>query len=437
VLNWLLLPLSVIVGWAAAVIMFFGPAVVISNIAVLLTIGVGAGLLATWLAARMALRPAGLRHSDATAIGIAVFGMAILAVASAGTIFDRLPSTVSAQQMPPIPAGMHYWNLSTGSHLAYLEVPAKGEAQATPVILVGGGPGEEDVADTSGTEFFGQLSQLGYDVYFYDQIGSGLSARLDNPADYTVGRHVADLEAIRQSIGARQLILMGSSWGGTLVANYMASHPSSVAKAVFTSPGPMNEAEWPQSGSVTSRLTKSEQEQADALIPRNPRFVAWYVLGSINPRAAHNMVSDQEGDAFLDTFLQIVLRATVCDPAHLPNQTSQGTGLYDNMFTTRDAQSTHPGVNPRTVLASNQTPSLILTGGCNYVDWAVTWQYRTTLPNSTLVCYPHAGHEIYRDEPDLYLETIRSFLQDTSLPVQPWTSAAPCTTKLGTPRELG
>ena len=48
----------------------------------------------------------------------------------------------------------------------------------------------------------------------------------------------------------------------------------------------------------------------------------------------------------------------------------------------------------RTQLASDHIPALILTGGCNYIDWAPTWQYKTTLPDSTLVCFPDAGHVI-------------------------------------------
>src|SRR5260370_17716343 len=104
--------------------------------------------------------------------------------------------------------------------------------------MVGGGPGEEDVADTSQTQFFGQLAREGYDVYFYDQIGSGLSARLADPGQYTLARQVADLEAIRARIGAQQVILMGASWGGTLVATYMATYPHNVAQAVLPAPPP-------------------------------------------------------------------------------------------------------------------------------------------------------------------------------------------------------
>jgi pimeloyl-ACP methyl ester carboxylesterase len=65
----------------------------------------------------------------------------------------------------------------------------------------------------------------GFDVYAYDQIGAGRSARLADVKAYTVARHVADLEAIRTTIGAEKIVLIGNSWGGTLAANYLAAHP--------------------------------------------------------------------------------------------------------------------------------------------------------------------------------------------------------------------
>jgi proline iminopeptidase len=416
--------LAVIAGWAAAVIVFFAVAGISSSIPVLLAAAVCACLLVTAGACLLVARLARVIRTGRYPACTSLAGTALLAVACSATVLQPLPSTPGARQAPIAPAGVRYWDLPTGSRLAYLELPARRRARPDPVIFVGGGPGEEDVADTSQTQFFGQLARLGYDVYFYDQLGSGLSERLADPAGYTVARQVADLEAIRERIGARQVILLGSSWGGTLAASYMASHPHDVAKAVFTSPAPIDFAQWPDFGSVTSRLPPAQRQRADALIPGDLRFLAWYGLGLISPTAAHHLVPDAEADAFFSTFLRLADPGTVCDPARLPHQPQTGNGLYDNIFTTRNAQHTH--ADTREILASDHTPALILTGGCNYINWGPTWGYKTTLPDATLICFPDAGHVIYLDQPRPYLAAIQAFLLGKPLPMRARTTSRPC-----------
>jgi proline iminopeptidase len=428
--SWLLMALSVILGIGGTVAAFFGTAFLLDSSSVLFVVAISVGFLITaggaWIAARMLT----WKRPGRIALGVGAATMLVLVLITKLSILQPLPSTPAARQPPPVPAGVHYWQLRTGSHLAYLEVPAQGRARATPIIMVGGGPGEEDVANSSETQFFGQLARAGYDVYFYDQIGSGLSARLADPGQYTLARHVADLEAIREQIGARAVILMGASWGGTLVATYMATYPQHVAKAIFTSPAPINEAEWSVNDSPASRVSAAAQQQYHNTL-YTPRFITWYLLGLINPEAAHTLVSDREADAFFNTFVQIISPGTVCDPAHLPKGQVQGYGFYDNIFTTTDAQHRLGNVNPRTRLSSNHTPTLILTGACNYVPWAVTWQYKATLPNSILLYFPHAGHVVYLDQPDLYLACIRAFLLGTPLPLHPWNTAQPPATLQG------
>ncbi len=129
-----------------------------------------------------------------------------------------------------------YWNLLTGSRIAYsLYEPQAGvPVKADPVVFVHGGPGLRTF-DTDHA-FYRQFTQDGFRVYLFDQVGSGLSGRLLHATDYPVERQVADLEAIRQQIGAERLILIGHSWGGTLIAHYAAAHSEHVAKLIFHSP---------------------------------------------------------------------------------------------------------------------------------------------------------------------------------------------------------
>ncbi|MEV4356383.1 alpha/beta fold hydrolase [Nonomuraea sp. NPDC049625] len=57
------------------------------------------------------------------------------------------------------------------------------------------------------------LAAAGFDVYAYDQLGAGRSTRLSDVTGYTVARHVADLEAIRRTIGADRIVIVGQRTG--------------------------------------------------------------------------------------------------------------------------------------------------------------------------------------------------------------------------------
>jgi proline iminopeptidase len=270
-------------------------------------------------------------------------------------------------------------------------------------------------------------------VYFYDQIGAGLSARLADPAQYTLARDVADLEAIRVQIGAQQMILFGGSWGGTLVSNYMAAYPQYVAKAIFMSPAPINWFEWPNfTPGAVSRLNSTAQQQANQLFS-TPSYELWNWLVLINPKAALSIVSNQEADAFFNYYLQLTSPGLVYDPSHESNQSVTGSGLYDNILTGNNAASINPKVNPITILSKDSTPTLIMTGSANFISWAPTYEYKIVFSNSTLLYFQDAGHVIFLDQPQLCYQSIQAFLQGTSLPIQPWTTYKTPSTYTGPP----
>ena len=134
-------------------------------------------------------------------------------------------------------ANIRWWNLSTGSRIAYTLLPAKGPKQPYPIIYLQGGPGGS--VDEGLIRMMEPLSECGYDVYLYDQIGSGWSDRLADIRSYTADRHKRDLEAIVQTIGAEKVILLGQSWGAILAALYTADNSRHVASLILTGPGPI------------------------------------------------------------------------------------------------------------------------------------------------------------------------------------------------------
>jgi proline iminopeptidase len=135
----------------------------------------------------------------------------------------------------PAVAGQAFWQLDTGSRIRHVHLAARGSRRPYPVVFLHGGPGVPEMAGDAA--YLRPLSDDGFDVYVYDQLGSGRSTRLPDPTGYGVDRDVADLEAIRDRIGAERMILVGHSYGTDLAARYLARHPDHVARLVLLSPG--------------------------------------------------------------------------------------------------------------------------------------------------------------------------------------------------------
>lgn len=150
-----------------------------------------------------------------------------------------------------IPSG--YWDLSTGSRIAYYKYGEESN-EKYPFIIIHGGPG----APVLGEEHFvHNLSKLGYKSYQYDQLGGGKSSRLNNCKKYTLARQVDDLEEIRKTIGAKKVNIICHSFGGTLSSNYIAKYPNNVDNCIFISPGNI----WSGDKSIVQLTDEGSKDQ--------------------------------------------------------------------------------------------------------------------------------------------------------------------------------
>jgi proline iminopeptidase len=302
-------------------------------------------------------------------------------------------------------ASTQYWDLSTGSRIAFTLIQAQGSKKATPIIYLHGGPGGP-ISD-SNIKSLTPLSQDGYDVYLYDQIGGGLSDRLDKIEAYTADRHKRDLEAIIQKIGAEKVILLGQSWGGILATLFAADHPEQLEKLIFSCPGPI----------LPFRPELKSQIAPDSLQLREPIFsnaqgnretsnLRTRAMSYLATAFGVKLASDEEADDFYTFQSSKVNKSVVCDTTKFPQSTGGG-GFYVSI---RTVQSFYDIPDQRSKLKAVRCPVLVLKGQCDNQKWGFTKEYLDIFPNSHLVMIPHAGHAIAFEQPDLYLQTIRDFL---------------------------
>ncbi|WP_242882379.1 alpha/beta fold hydrolase [Actinomadura litoris] len=374
-----------------------------------------AAALVAGAAAYLGGRLARTRRRRLLAVLVAASMTGIAAVAGHLLVFRPLGFTAT-----PLPAqDTRYWRLSTGSRIAYTRTPAHGRPRPEPVVRLHGGPGTPGAGPD---DLDRALAASGFDVYTYDQLGSGRSQRLADPRGYTVARQVADLEAIRRRIGAGRLILAGSSWGATLAAAYLAAHPGSVARVVFTSPGALWAREWERSGEgeIWDRLSPAQRERMDDLENR-PQLVAWSLLMAVNPRSAHALLPDGEIDPLFDELLSSVGSAATCHPGRPLHEAVSRSGFYSNQMTSEDALKVP---DPRPALRRAAAPALVLRGQCEFKRWEIAREYRDAIPGARLVQVPGAGHVIDAERPELYRDTVVAFLTGRPLPLPPYTGQA-------------
>jgi len=97
-----------------------------------------------------------------------------------------------------------------------------------PVVILHGGPGLSDYTESLADELVD-----GYTVFRYQQRGLPPS-KTEGPFD--VASHVSDFVAVLDAIGARQVFLVGHSWGGHLAIHVAATHPDRLLGLVVVDP---------------------------------------------------------------------------------------------------------------------------------------------------------------------------------------------------------
>ena len=303
--------------------------------------------------------------------------------------------------------GTKYWNLSTGSRIGYTFMPAKGVRKSSPVLFLQGGPGGFITDKNIG--LLGQLSDDGYDVYLYDQIGSGHSARLNDITEYTADRHKKDLEAIVAEIKADKVILIGQSWGTILATLYVADNPSKVEKVVFTGPAPIapfnNDAlQQPAPDSLDLKEPVFNNRDAN-LKANNLRTRAASFMAAVNGK---KLMTDKEADDF-QTYLNSQLnKATVANPDNaVPAQA--GGGYYAQIMTYNSLLLQTKDPRPR--LKRLAIPTLVIRGQYDNQKWGAAKEYLDLFPNHKLVLVKNAGHSVATEHPEIYVNEIRSFLK--------------------------
>lgn len=264
------------------------------------------------------------------------------------------------------------------------------------LVMIHGGPGMDlgyMAAD------FAPLAAR-HRLLFYDQRGGGRSEHLrDDPALFTMARHVADLEALRQRFGLARMTLVAHSFGPVIAASYAIAHPDRVARMIFLGPVPPRAGEfWERYGAVLDgRLTADERAELarleDAMIhgadPAAACRAYWAI--AVKPRlVSPELASRLRGDFCGAGGDAIRAGMGVAGP-----RTLEALGAWDL----------------RAGLRAVPAPTLILHGEADAIPMDLVEEWTTALPAARLVKVAGSSHFPYVERPDLVWPAIEAFLQ--------------------------
>jgi proline iminopeptidase len=298
------------------------------------------------------------------------------------------------------------WQLRTGSTISFTFIPSSFiEHQTYPIIYLHGGPGgaiTKRVIDD-----LKPLSNFGFDLYFYDQVGSGNSTRLSNITEYTVQRHIDDLYEIIKNINSRKVILLGQSWGSVLAAAYLAQHPETIDKIIFTSPGPIypinkTEINIPAPDSIKIRKPLYTNREANT----SSSNIHISTIKFFATRFGKKIASDNEVDEFADFLDSKIYKSALCDTSvKLSNR--GGNGYYASIMTYK---SLFQLKDFRAKIRGMKIPVLVMKGECDNQPWGATNEYLSLFPNHRFKLVTNAGHYINVEQYQIYIEEIKNFL---------------------------
>ena len=274
-----------------------------------------------------------------------------------------------------VPGG-RIWYRSNGDH----------KADRIPLLILHGGPGLQH-------DYLLPLTALAEQrrIIFYDQLDCGRSDRTKDSRNWTLDRYLAEIDAIRETLGLTQLHLYGNSWGGSLAAEYAARRPYGLRSLVLAGPL-INTDRWLADNTAYCRA-----------LPEPHRSL---LLGQA---AMDDPVYQAAVDVFyrrhfcrLDPWPEIV--TTTLDNGNM--------NVYQTMWGPAEFTSTgslrHLDLTPH--LPRIDVPVLFICGEYDESTPAACRDFARLVPKAEVAVITDASHLAPVEQPDAYLARLRAFI---------------------------
>ena len=265
-----------------------------------------------------------------------------------------------------------------------LYVEIRGNAPGRPLLVVNGGPGfDHTYLVTSGV--WDEIAKSRR-VVMYDQRGTGKSAAVKPGTPLTLADQLADMEAVRKSLGAEEVDLLGHSYGGSLVMAYTARYPQRVKRLLIVDSA---SPKWKETIFLFSQVFPDVNERVDGFEFASQFGDAAAIEGGIREYLSMLFWDPDHRDAFLKQVSPKVFKR------HVNEALDADMGRYD--------------LNPE--IAKFRLPVLVITGRYDMnVAPVVAWKIHQAIPDSKLVIFERSSHMPFFEEPERFRKVVEDFL---------------------------
>lgn len=220
-------------------------------------------------------------------------------------------------------------------------------------------------------------------VVAVDLLGHGRTDSPTDPARYQMAEAAADLIAILDELGAKQVDLLGYSMGGRLALYTAEHHPRRINRLILESASP---------GLATAVERRERRQRDNALADRIEREG---IESFVNFWQKLPLWGSQKQ---LDTAVRQNLRKQRLqnNPTGLANSLhGMGTGVQPSLWER---------------LGGLTMPVLLLAGELDGKFTAINRQMAAQMPTAQLEIVPEAGHTIHLERPSTFANLVLSFL---------------------------
>ena len=275
----------------------------------------------------------------------------------------------------------------------YYRIVGEENEKKAPLLLLHGGPG-------SGHDYFEVLDRLseedGRQIVMYDQLGCGRSYLDGHPELWKMETWMEELKALRQQLHLEKLHLLGQSWGGMLLLEYVCRHrPQGLRSLILSSTLP------------SSRMWGEEQHRMIRELPQA-------MQDAIRQAEA---TGDYTTEDYLAAESEFMLRHAAGEPGPdapecLTRQTRKGHEAYvtawgPNEFT---PQGTLRDYDVTQLLGEIREPALVISGGNDLCTPYIAKYMYDRIPNAQWELFRTCRHMCFVEDHDRYVTILRQWL---------------------------